>query len=111
MFILSIFPGIGILDMAFEQEGFCVVRGPDLLWGGDIRNFHPPIDKFDGIIGGPPCQAHSQFAYLAQHQGHQVAEDMIPEYERCVVEAQPDWFLMENVPGSWEPSISGYYAH
>lgn len=31
--ILSLFPGIGILDHAFELEGFTVVRGPDLLWG------------------------------------------------------------------------------
>jgi len=29
--VLSLFPGIGLLDMAFEQEGFCVVRGPDML--------------------------------------------------------------------------------
>jgi DNA (cytosine-5)-methyltransferase 1 len=28
--VLSLFPGIGLLDMAFEEEGFCVVRGPDL---------------------------------------------------------------------------------
>jgi DNA (cytosine-5)-methyltransferase 1 len=34
--VLSLFPGIGMLDSAFEQEGFCVVRGPDVLWGGDI---------------------------------------------------------------------------
>jgi DNA (cytosine-5)-methyltransferase 1 len=39
--VLSLFPGIGLLDMAFEEEGFCVVRGPDLLWGGDIRSFRP----------------------------------------------------------------------
>jgi hypothetical protein len=26
--VLSLFPGIGLLDMAFEEEGFCVVRGP-----------------------------------------------------------------------------------
>lgn len=32
--VLSLFPGIGLLDMAFEEEGFTVVRGPDLLWGG-----------------------------------------------------------------------------
>lgn len=32
--VLSLFPGVGLLDMAFEEEGFCVVRGPDLLWGG-----------------------------------------------------------------------------
>ena len=28
--------------MAFELEGFTIVRGPDLLWGGDIRRFFPP---------------------------------------------------------------------
>lgn len=30
--ILSLFPGIGLLDMAFEQAGFTVVRGPALHW-------------------------------------------------------------------------------
>lgn len=40
--VLSLFPGIGLLDKAFEETGYCVVRGPDVLWGGDIRNFHPP---------------------------------------------------------------------
>lgn len=25
--VLSLFPGIGLLDMAFEEEGFCIVRG------------------------------------------------------------------------------------
>src|SRR6185436_8832391 len=50
--VLSLFPGIGLLDMAFEEEGFCIVRGPDLLWGGDIRKFHPPAGRFDGVIGG-----------------------------------------------------------
>jgi site-specific DNA-cytosine methylase len=44
--VLSLFPGIGLLDRAFEEEGFCVVRGPDLLWGGDIKTFHPPAGKF-----------------------------------------------------------------
>ena len=39
-FVLSLFPGIGLFDMAFEAEGFCVVRGPDVSWGGDVRTFH-----------------------------------------------------------------------
>ncbi len=30
--VLSLFPGIGLLDRAFELEGFTVVRGPDVLW-------------------------------------------------------------------------------
>lgn len=52
MLVLSLFPGIGLLDMAFEEHGFTVVRGPDILWGGDIHKFTPPSGKFDGIIGG-----------------------------------------------------------
>ena len=52
--ILSVFPGIDLLGTAFEPEGFCVVRGPDLLWGGDIRRFSRPAGHFCGVIGGPP---------------------------------------------------------
>lgn len=44
--VLSLFPGIGMLDRGFEEEGYCVVRGPDVLWGGDIRSFHPPARVF-----------------------------------------------------------------
>lgn len=107
--VLSLFPGIGLLDMAFELEGFCVVRGPDLLWGGDIKAFHPPAGKFDGVIGGPPCQAFSTLAPLIKAVGGTLAEDLIPEFERCVAEAQPDWFLMENVRRAPIPNIPGYY--
>ena len=106
--VLSLFPGIGLLDMAFEEEGFCVVRGPDLLWGGDIRRFHPPVGRFDGVIGGPPCQAFSRLRHLVEHNGYKVAENLIPEFERVIAEAQPEWFLMENVPAAPVPVCPGY---
>lgn len=109
MLVLSLFPGIGLLDMAFEEEEFCVVRGPDLLWGGDIRRFHPPAGKFDGVIGGPPCQAFSRLRHLAEHAGYRIAPNLIPEFERCVEEAQPAWFLMENVSEAPQPRVPGYY--
>lgn len=96
--VLSLFPGIGLLDRAFEDEGFCIVRGPDLLWGGDIRKFKPPRNVFNGVIGGPPCQAHSTLVYLIKANGHKVAEDLIPEFERIVSEINPQWWLMEMVP-------------
>lgn len=106
--VLSLFPGIGLLDMAFEEEGFCIVRGPDLLWGGDIRRFHPPAGKFDGVIGGPPCQAFSQLRYIVEANGYSKAENLIPEFERCVHEARPNWWLMENVPAAPWPAIDGF---
>lgn len=109
--VLSLFPGIGLLDMAFEQAGFCIVRGPDLLWGGDIHSFHPPASKFDGVIGGPPCQAFSQLRFMVEHNGHELSPNLIPEYERVVAEARPSWFLMENVPAAPEPDVKGYSVH
>lgn len=101
--VLSLFPGIGLLDLAFEEAGFCVVRGPDLLWGGDIRRFHPPAGRFDGVIGGPPCQSFSQLRHIVEANGFQTAPNLIPEFERCLAEAKPWWFLMENVPAAPEP--------
>jgi len=106
--VLSLFPGIGLLDMAFEEEGFCVVRGPDVLWGGDVRRFHPPAGRFDGVIGGPPCQAFSQANVMGRLGRQPLAANMIPEFERCVAEAEPSWFLMENVRQSPLPIVPGY---
>lgn len=111
--VLSLFPGIGLLDRAFEEEGFCVVRGPDLLWGGDVHRFQPPAGRFDGVIGGPPCKAHSPLANVvrAVHGPESVAPDLIPEFERCVAAAQPQWFLMENVARAPLPAVAGYVVH
>lgn len=117
--ILSVFPGIDLLGRAFEEvwPECCVVRGPDLLWGGDIRHFHPPAGRFDGVIGGPPCQAFSRLRHLVEHNGYKVAENLIPEFERVVREAEPEWFLMENVPEAplpfvreGHPVVCGYYV-
>jgi DNA (cytosine-5)-methyltransferase 1 len=109
--VLSLFPGIGLLDMAFEEAGFCVVRGPDVLWGGDIRRFHPPAGRFDGVIGGPPCQSFSSLARLNIAQGYQPRHgNLIPEYERVVFEAEPAWFVMEEVEAAPVPIVSGYIA-
>lgn len=91
--VLSLFPGIGLLDMAFEEEGFCVVRGPDLLWGGDVHRFHPPAGRFDGVIGGPPCKGESTMAYLNGTPGRTLRH----EFVRVVAAARPAWWLMEAV--------------
>ncbi len=111
--VLSLFPGVGLFDRAFGEAGFCVVRGPDLLWGGDIRRFHPPAGRFDGVIGGPPCQRFSRLSHVvrAVHGDGSLAENLIPEYERVVAEAQPTWFVMENVEAAPTPKVPGYVVH
>ena len=105
MLILSLFPGIDLLGRAFEAEGYCVVRGPDLIFGGDIRDFAPPPGRFDGVIGGPPCQDFSSLR-RGLPTGNGLA--MLAEFVRCVEAAQPGWFLMENVPGVPNIAPAGY---
>ena len=92
--VLSLLPGADLFGKAFEEAGFCVVRGPDTLWGGDIHNFHVPQGKFDGIIGGPPCQVFS----MANRTNKSAHLNLIPEFLRIVDEAKPKWAVMENVP-------------
>ena len=105
MLILSLFPGIDLLGRGFEAEGFCVVRGPDLITGGNVRSFHPPAGRFEGITGGPPCQDFSK-ARRTPPTGEGLA--MLAEFARVVTEAQPVWFLLENVPTVPTIAVPGY---
>lgn len=108
--VLSLFPGIGLLDRAFEEEGYCVVRGPDYLWGSCVKRFTAPAGRFDGVIGGPPCKRFSPLANIvrAVHGEDAVAPDLIPEFERICTEAGATWFLMENVDRAPLPIVDGY---
>ncbi len=103
--LLSIFPGIDLLGLGFELEGYSVVRGPDLLFGGDVRRFHVPAGRFDGVIGGSPCPDFSR-ARRAPPTGY--GEEMLAEFARVVREAAPAWWLLENVPGVPDIQIAGY---
>jgi len=103
--VLSLFPGIDLLGWAFEEAGFCVVRGPDLMTGGDNRDFHPPKGRFNGVIGGPPCQ---DFSTLNRNPG-KYGEQMTTDYCRVIEETDSDWFLYENVVSAPPFEISGYY--
>jgi DNA (cytosine-5)-methyltransferase 1 len=103
--VLSIFPGIDLLGRGFEAEGFAVVRGPDLIFGQDVRSFHVPAGKFAGVVGGPPCQDFSK-ARRSEPTGYGV--EMLIEFARVVTEAAPDWWLLENVERVPDVQIAGY---
>lgn len=94
--VLSLFPGLGLLDRAFELEGYTILRGSDWLWGGDIRNDHYPRGIFDGVIGGAPCPKFSTLYPMSSRKG----EDLIGEFVRIVEECHPKWAVMENVLGA-----------
>jgi len=105
--VLSLFPGADLLGRGFDSAGFVVVRGPDTLLGQDVRAWSVTqvCHAFEGIIGGPPCQDFSR-ARRRPPTGHGRA--MLEEFRRLVTEADPDWWLLENVPGVPDVHIPGY---
>ncbi len=106
--VLSLFPGIDLLGRAFEAKGWCVVWGPDVIYARDIRGWHVPAGRFDGVIGGPPCQAFSRMRHMVEANGFKPRfGNLIPEFKRVVEEAAPRWWLMENVPEAPDPDLGG----
>jgi DNA (cytosine-5)-methyltransferase 1 len=103
--VLSLFSGAGLLDRGFEQSGFCVVSAGDILWGRDVRDFSPPSHIFSGVIGGSPCQDFSKARRCAPTG---LGLELLKEFARCVTQAQPDWFLLENVPAVPNCDVPGY---
>ena len=109
--VLSLFPGIDLLGRAFEQAGFCVVRGPDIITGGDIRDFRAPAGRIDGVVGGPPCQGFSQANQRRRDPCFRsviYSREMLVEFVRVVEMVQPTWWLCENVPGVPDVKVRSY---
>lgn len=102
--VLSLFPGIDLLGRAFTETGYCVVKGPDKILGEDIRAFTVPGGRFDGVIGGPPCQ---DFSLLNRNPG-QYGDEMLDHFIRVIVEARPDWYLFENVVNAPQFTVPGF---
>lgn len=105
--LLSLFPGVGLFDRAFEEAGFPVVRGPDLIFGGDIRRFHLVRGSKWGVFGGPPCQ---EFSSLRREAPTGYGLEMLDEFLRIVAEGEPEWFVLENVSRVPDVRLKGYHV-
>lgn len=105
MLILSLFSGIDLFGEGFQEAGFCVVQAGDIILGKDIRKFRAMPGKFNGVIGGSPCQDFSR-ARRSAPTGYGL--EMLEHFKRVVMEAQPEWFLLENVPNVPTITIDGY---
>ena len=108
--ILSLCSGIGLLDKAFKQAGFCVVSAGDIILGNhyDIRDFTGIKGRFDGIIGGTPCPDFSSLKRDRPVLEESYGFEMLMEFKRVVLECDPMWWLLENVSGVPNIEIDGY---
>lgn len=109
--VLSLFPGVGLLDRAFVEAGFCVVQAQDKITGGDIRKFSGVLGRLDGIVAGPPCQGFSvanPHRRKSDHPSVMNSREMLWHTVRIITECQPEWFLIENVPCVPDVRIDGY---
>jgi DNA (cytosine-5)-methyltransferase 1 len=105
--VLSLFPGVDLLGRGFESLGFCVVRGPDLIWDSRIEDFRSIPGRFDGIIGGPPCQNYSD---ANRTRNTAEGDRLVLEFLRAIEESRPRWFLIENVRNVPTVAIDGYHV-
>lgn len=109
--VLSLFPGIGLLDRAFAAAGFCVVQAADKITGGDVSDFAGVPGRLNGIVAGPPCQGFSainRYRKSKVHHSVQNSREMMRQTCRIIIECQPEWFLIENVPNVPDVRIDGY---
>jgi DNA (cytosine-5)-methyltransferase 1 len=109
---LSLFSGIGGLDLPFEAAGGSVVamcesdqfcrsvlqkHWPDIPVYDDVKTLGgEQIGAVDIIYGGFPCQPYSVCGQRKAKGDHR---HLWPECARLVGEIKPAWCVFENVPG------------
>lgn len=109
---LSLFTGIGGMDLAFEAAGGRVIamcerdefcksvlnrHWPNIPVYNDVKTLRgEEIGTVDIIYGGFPCQPYS---VCGQRKSKDDARHLWPECARLVKEIRPGWCVFENVPG------------
>lgn len=118
--VIDLFSGAGGLSLGAARAGFSIggaVELDDHAFATHERNFpnnkhlKEDVSKFTGqslkdkfglnddlagIIGGPPCQG---FSSIGKKQVGDIRNQLFGHFFRLVSEAQPKFFLAENVPG------------
>lgn len=120
--VVSLFCGLGGLDLGFEWGGFKVLWANDLLpyatetyrlnFGSGVETVtgdvtEVPLDEIpsaDVVIGGPPCQS---FSLVGQRRPDDPRGALVFRFFEVVEAKRPRAFVMENVPGMAASRING----
>jgi len=114
--IVDLFAGAGGMSLGFEMAGYKVASAVELVdiaadthernfphcevHRGDISNFRTSdvlrASNVRVVVGGPPCQG---FSVAGKRDPNDPRNRLFREFVRVVDELQPDYFVMENVPG------------
>lgn len=116
---LSLFTGIGGMDLAAQWAGIEVVamceiepyaveilkrRFPNVKIFGDVSKLSREVLEREGIetktidivFGGFPCQP---FSVAGKRRGKEDERFLWGEFSRLIYEIRPSWVIAENVPG------------
>jgi DNA (cytosine-5)-methyltransferase 1 len=112
--ILDVFAGAGGLSQGFHEasDRYNVVRAVemnpeaaatyaenfgDVVYDGSIQDWLEDefVPSAHVVLGGPPCQG---FSTLGKQEENDIRNTLWRYYARTVREAQPLYFVMENVP-------------
>lgn len=124
MNVIDLFSGVGGFSSGFRKAGYNIVLANEidesiaesysknhpetLMINDDIKNILPKIKEYQGkvdvIIGGPPCQGFSMAgARIRTNKSSAFLDDprnyLFRHYFAVVQEVEPEFFVMENVPG------------
>jgi DNA (cytosine-5)-methyltransferase 1 len=125
---ISLFTGVGGFDIGIEQAGFVTLLQHEMMLAacqtlianrpnyfrhaaliqGDIRRTTTGfilkeaglrVGECHLITGGPPCQGFSTGNINSLKGKYDRRNDLVYEFLRVIREAQPHFWLFENVPG------------
>jgi DNA (cytosine-5)-methyltransferase 1 len=118
--VVSLFTGIGGLDLGFERAGFDIIWANDIMQSAaeayrvnfnrtmvveDLNQFNlKKLPKADVVIGGPPCQS---FSLVGQRRKDDDRGKLVFRFLDTVRHLEPTAFVMENVPGISASRVRG----
>jgi DNA (cytosine-5)-methyltransferase 1 len=117
---VSLFSGLGGLDLGFEWEDFRIIWASDISKAAAASypvNFRQPlvladianidlrsIPDADVIIGGPPCQS---FSLVGRREVGDPRGMLAFRFVDIIAAKRPAAFVMENVPGMAASKVNG----